>query len=469
MKRWISIFCFICIGLSAQAQSIDSPISVDFKDLPLDIVLDSVMAKSGVNFSYNAEILPEGSLFTIKRTDIPTNKLLDILLVGTGLTYTLVSDQIIIRKIKQEAISSYSTKNLKLNAKVSGSVRSSVTKEPLHGVSVFINGTTKGTTSDQFGNYKLSGLKEGVHLLIFSYIGYETISHPIKIQNGEKLRVNSLMKEKVIELEDVEVTFKPLASEEEHSKYLRHFTREFIGRTDNAAYCRIENPGSLDFGKNENDQLAWAETEIPIIMNNLALGYRVNFDLEYFELENGITKFHTKARFENLIPENRRVKKRWKRNRKKTYEGSNFHFFKSLVKDKLRLEGFEMYYLAQDNTDSIRINSEEILFRDSRNVLWFAPKKPISITYTKQFESLKYLEESNKDELNKPFLTKKRNVAGQNSFERSTIRLVERDKIMLDNTGKVLSPKHLIVGGYWSWERMAELMPLDYNPKNDKL
>jgi len=46
-------------------------------------------------------------------------------------------------------------------------------KEPLPGVSVFIKGTTNGTSTDFDGNYSLSNVSDG-DIMVFSYIGFKT-------------------------------------------------------------------------------------------------------------------------------------------------------------------------------------------------------------------------------------------------------------------------------------------------------
>ncbi len=471
MKRLIFSFCFVLSGFISLSQDIESLISLDIKDLPLDIVLDRIAERSNFNFSYNAEILPSGSLFTLKRDSISVDKLLEILLIGTGLTYALISDQIIIRQSKNELLRATSNTGKLSKAQVAGWVRTYKTKEPLIGANVFINGTTIGTTTDDYGNYRLPSLQEGSHLLIFSYLGYEIVSYPLKVLDGQAFRINGLMNEKITQLRNVEIQSKPLVEEYQHSKYLRLFSREFIGRSANASRCSIENPNALDFGKDEEDMLLWAESDRPIIVNNLALGYRVSFDLEYFRLDSGVTKFYAKARFENLSPENKRTRKRWKRNRQKTYEGSAFHFFKSLMLDRLEVEGFELLYLAEDGRDSIGVKSQDIVTKDSHGVWWFDPKKPLAVTYTKELESLQYLKIAHEPEEDPMFFFRRNQLMHEEKpkFQRSVLEIIGADKVLIDLTGKILEPKKLIVRGYWSWERMADLIPLDYNPKTDNL
>jgi len=61
---------------------------------------------------------------------------------------------------------------------VTGTVTDAATKEPLPGVSVFIKGTTIGTTTDLTGNYSIKP-QSSSDVLVFSFVGYETFETPI--------------------------------------------------------------------------------------------------------------------------------------------------------------------------------------------------------------------------------------------------------------------------------------------------
>jgi TonB-dependent starch-binding outer membrane protein SusC len=56
-------------------------------------------------------------------------------------------------------------------ADVKGTVYDYLTREPLPGVTIQIEGTTRGTVTDVNGAFSLSGVQSG-DVLIFSFIGY---------------------------------------------------------------------------------------------------------------------------------------------------------------------------------------------------------------------------------------------------------------------------------------------------------
>ena len=75
------------------------------------------------------------------------------------------------------------------------------TKEPLIGVSVMVEGTSIGTTTDFDGNYELK-IPDGKKTLVFSYIGYSDQKIPVKGRN----QIDVTMKEEATALDEVVVT-----------------------------------------------------------------------------------------------------------------------------------------------------------------------------------------------------------------------------------------------------------------------
>ena len=74
------------------------------------------------------------------------------------------------------------------------------TNMPLPGVSVVINGTTKGTITDMNGAYSLS-VGEGQEVLIYSFIGFESQ----KVTIGDRININIQLKPEVFGMDEVVV------------------------------------------------------------------------------------------------------------------------------------------------------------------------------------------------------------------------------------------------------------------------
>lgn len=85
---------------------------------------------------------------------------------------------------------------------LSGYVISSKDQMIMPGVTVTLKGSLQGTVTDEEGQFSLK-LPYGEHILIFSFLGFETQEQTVQIPNDSKLKVE--LKEKDMELSQVEV------------------------------------------------------------------------------------------------------------------------------------------------------------------------------------------------------------------------------------------------------------------------
>jgi len=82
---------------------------------------------------------------------------------------------------------------------VSGTVTSAEDNEPIPGVSIYVKGSTVGTTSDIEGRYTLE-VPEDATTIVFSFVGMKTLEMPI-----EGSVVNAALQPDVLGLEEVMV------------------------------------------------------------------------------------------------------------------------------------------------------------------------------------------------------------------------------------------------------------------------
>ncbi len=121
-----------------------------------------------------------------------------------------------------------------LLAQVRGTVKD--TKgEPLPFVSIYVQGTTNGTTSNLNGEFSLP-LAQGRHQLVFQFIGYKQHTEAVEVA-GKPLRLDVVLQEESIELAGVEVKAnaedpaypiirKAIAQREFHRKQVESYTCE---------------------------------------------------------------------------------------------------------------------------------------------------------------------------------------------------------------------------------------------------
>jgi TonB-dependent receptor len=91
------------------------------------------------------------------------------------------------------------------NGAVTGVVSDARSNEPLPAASVFLEGTTTGTITNDDGSFFLP-LKNGTYTLKVSFLGYDTAEHEITIKNDTTLRINVALNASNIMGEEVLVT-----------------------------------------------------------------------------------------------------------------------------------------------------------------------------------------------------------------------------------------------------------------------
>ncbi|MDP6909123.1 MAG: carboxypeptidase-like regulatory domain-containing protein, partial [Flavobacteriales bacterium] len=74
--------------------------------------------------------------------------------------------------------------------------------DPVPFVTVYVEGTTIGTTTNSEGNYRIE-VKNGFHTIVFRYVGYKTEIRPVTVSGQTELNV--LLKRVVFQLGEAQV------------------------------------------------------------------------------------------------------------------------------------------------------------------------------------------------------------------------------------------------------------------------
>lgn len=466
----VSLFLLILTySLSSYTQFKKSDrISISIENAPLEVIFDSLSAQTDYFFSYNSDLLPKGSLYSIVADDEPIDQFLSRLFIGTGLKYSFFKDQIILHyEAPQQVIKK---KNF---FTISGTVYDE-NGQPLNSANVFLDGTTIGVSSDIDGNYKLESIPPGYYNIVFSHVGYENEVYQVSEMNGGARIQNHQMELDLGQLEEVEVISNRIRrSEDSWLAYYLAFKKELIGLTENAEKCVIENPEALDFTFERGSNTLKAYASEPLQIRNDALGYRISYFLESFRKESGgDLRFRGKIQFRNLEAVNRGEKKDWKRNRKESYYGSFNHFKKSLIDGDLKKQGYRIYSLKDLQQFEIKKENElteaDILaFKGNHYELDF--KNHLIVEYRKERESASFLRNSSVvDLMYSDHITRNGILVKDPGNQISIIRLL-RGSLRLDLSGEIMDKFGVTTFGYWSWERTADLVPINYDPKYDNL
>ena len=165
-------------------------------------------------------------------------------------------------------------------------------------------------------------------------------------------------------------------------------------------------------------------------------------------------------------------KRKWRINRKAGFDGSFHHFKRALINSNLKKEGFRIYRLPDiDNIEIEKANeleSEDIIaFKGTHYEMDF--NRYLLVEYRKEKESSDFLSDpAFSPFLYEKFITPDGVLIKNPGNQLSVIKLLKRNAKM-DQTGQILDRFAVTTFGYWSWERLADLVPVNYDPKLDDI
>jgi hypothetical protein len=316
---------------------------------------------------------------------------------------------------------------------ISGNIFDETSGKPLASVSVFISGTTWGTSTDEEGFYKIPLINPGKYELVVSILGYEVLTKIINISENSANVFNLKLKPRTYELNSIDViSDKPV----EWQENLRIFKNLFLGQNDYSSDCIIENEVRLEFDKRENNILSAGINE-PLIIYNHFLGYKISCILLNFvwNMDERRIRFQVKPRFEEMPFESDDENKIWLSNREEIFKGSLTHFLQSLINKDFMNQGFKIY-LSQLPIDTKNTASLEQIF--SYDKLLKPGLKPDE--YILRFGN--YLRVALNDEI-------------------SWLKLCY-DEVTIDKHGNAEEPIPFETYGYWAKSGLADMLPSNF-------
>ncbi|TCC86915.1 carboxypeptidase-like regulatory domain-containing protein [Pedobacter frigiditerrae] len=386
---------------------------------------------------------------------------------------------------------------------ITGIVRDNV--GPLPGAGVYISGYKIATATDSDGKFRLPNLKPGSYDILVQMIGYLPFSKNIIISD-KSVDVNFILKDNTVTLKEVVIRVDP-----NRQKYINQFKEYFIGKTPNAKLCKIINPQVLRVDYDITKSTLTVKTDEFLIVENKALGYRIKYMLDYFEYNNRthIIYYSGKPFFEELKASNAK-KKKYIELRETAYYGSSQHFLKSLFKGKSKEEGFVINKIIQIPNpnrapDSI-INKNLLVLKNppgKSGIKKNAGKIDTSLMayWIKQQELPKTIDKFNNAEVIPDTLVKfynkdlrylnytnalcvmytkeRESTEYSNSgfwvfrplyipdYQLSVVKLTDGPVRFYENGG-ILDGRSLLYEGFWAYEKVADMVPMDYVPVTKK-
>jgi hypothetical protein len=339
-----------------------------------------------------------------------------------------------------------------------------LTNQPIAGASVFINASGIGTITASDGTFDLSKFIEaqfGHPVLTIAAMGYKTTTY--NLANSKDALVIYLIP-LVRELQTVTVK---AAEKNGWEKYGKDFIESFLSYSDFSKLCTIENPEVLKFYYDRKNNILNVVARKPLIIQNKALGYKITYWLESFEhnFNTRILSYSGLTYYEDLIRPNKRKAQaaKWLSNRATAYQGSVMHFVRSVHEGTLASSGFIVRRLDKvEGSRKGRYNNvvdPKILVEsdfsdtlENQKIIQFP--KYLYVLYDKELEELPYLIKL------EPF--KKPIPAPQTSI----VQLVGTDAVEIFANGHLEPAISFFLEGYWSYEKLDKLLPLDYKVKN---
>ena len=228
-----------------------------------------------------------------------------------------------------------------------GRVVDDETGDPLELVTVYLNGSTRGTITDKAGWFELRNVDLPCDLVL-SHVSYETARLPVTDTTGAGSMLYRLHK-RMIRLPEASVVQERL-----RKSYLERFRRTFLGAEFESQQAEILNEEVLSFIPLDQDGYeVYAAGPIEVLLP--LSSYRIQVDLIHYstvfsELFEGLQSSLQAGFFFEEIPVYTRSERRTvARHRMETYYGSRHHFCRSWYHHRLEENGYQLVEAPPEN------------------------------------------------------------------------------------------------------------------------
>ena len=372
---------------------------------------------------------------------------------------------------------------------ITGIVVDADNKNSLNGCTVFLSNSSIGTMTDSSGSFTLNGITGTMSLqLVVSSVGYETFTYDFSSQQLP-LNLKISLNKKIVEMQGVIIEPYEVNGWEKWGKI---FMDNFLGQSDNAYKCEIDNSSVIKFRRNKKADLLEAESDGMFIVRNYNLGYLVKYQLDKFVLDfkNGRVSYLGYPLFMEMEPNQPLVPAyRWRRSI--AYKGSMMHFIRSLYADKLKEEGFEVRRMqlipGKDSIPNDGKKMHKFFVIDSMGKKKFPPyivrKTDIAVVAPALLskDSIVFKDiDSSSDILafnnyllvyylneKEPEFYRQRNFSTKaRDYQLSKFSILnEEKKIRIQPDGFYSPALDLLIEGYLAWEKLGDFLPWDYQPE----
>lgn len=305
---------------------------------------------------------------------------------------------------------------------LNGKIVDHQTEEPIPFANIYFNNSTRGTSSDQDGLFKLELNQFLGQEIVISCVGYKS-EVIIEVDPG-KFYVFYLKQQTTL-LKDITIYAEP--DDTPREKKIEMFLNDFLGQTKNSAKCTIDNLDDITLVYLKSSNTLMATSSVPLIIRNDALGYTIKYFLEEFKKTEDRMYYYGYAIFKEDTILSKKDLRKIQTNRKRAYLGSRTHFFRVLWSNQLKKSNFKIVD-AELGTQPLLVCT---LVDGDDSLKHFTYSNTLKVTYSRNWESY--------------------------------ITFRDSGKIKFNRNGYFDPREHAWLGDMAS-QRIADLLPFDYWP-----
>lgn len=347
-------------------------------------------------------------------------------------------------------------------AQISGRVTDASTGTGLPGAHVFIASSMIGTVTNTDGSYVLENVPIGAHRLYVSMLGFEPDFRDIMLRTEKDLHFDFELEETILEAGEITVE---ADRDKNWKKRLERFIKMFIGETPNALETTILNPEVLDFEDKRGSFKAVASA--PLIIENKALGYRIQYFLADFESIPSRVQYDGEGLYEEMVPSSPEEAQRWEEKRRTAFIGSFRHFLLALIAGRTEAQGFRTFSRPSMGGTSgdtfnagISMSSQRFPLDPAKLLKPGAVENEYSLDFDGHLEVVFMGEKEDESYFAWSLRPERSNPRFQTSWT-----FLDHGPVTVDYKGDTLDQYGVVFTGYWAFERVADDPPKEYRPQ----
>ncbi len=333
-----------------------------------------------------------------------------------------------------------------------GQVYDSQTQQPLPSATIYIDGTTISTTTNEEGFFSIDAKGFSASQLVISYVGYITS----RLENVfQHKKIKTFLEPDAFTIPEVVVGKSPFT----RKKMLETFRQQFLGKTKSGQKCKILNEDDIHLFYDMDTNILHASAQKTLKIENPELDYVVFFDLVEMTVEYktmtldsfSIVRdfFYGTTFYQDVSKKNKADKKRVE-----TYKGSVPHLVRTMAENSW---GPDNFYLIVDKmrvapTDYLAV-SDTLNFKKITLI-----KQPTS----RQFEVKKEMV-NGKMEITRTdqYTDRPTNFTIMHGKNISVLQFVENE-ILVDENGNYAPMTALAFGGFLGQQKVGDMLPTNY-------